>query len=57
MVKMVENWVKKLVLENIGALISGTTFNLLGDVITEILKLVKFLLSCIFRTGSIVDDE
>jgi hypothetical protein len=57
MVKMVENWVKKLVLENIGTLISGTTFNLLGDVITEILKLVKFLLSCIFRPGSIVDEE
>ncbi len=55
--KIVENWVKKLVLENIGALISGTTFNILGDVIGEMLKLVKFVLSCLFRPGSIVNDE
>jgi hypothetical protein len=45
--------VKNLLFKNIGGLISGSTLSFLGNVIEEVLEMVKFVLGAVFRTGAV----
>ena len=48
---------KKLILRNISGLLTGTALNFVGNIIEDMLEVVKFLLGLIFRNNGALDAE